>query len=373
MKLLLTACQRGSVNALQPAAKELLRRRHMVTIYATGNDAEAAGFGDLDYQQIHPAPEDYSNLVRGYDLVVVGQSGCNSPDHLFLKAANIHRIPTIMVGSQNNGYVEKLGINPEEFPIVLAVMSDDCLLRLKKEMGDVLGEEAAQRTRVVGWTAFDGYAKMRDGFNEQMRVKFLREMAINPDRRLHVHFTQNVHPQAPYITNKGLSFNEWAQRFNYEMGITRFTFDAAVDLGLEVIVKPHPGEKFHKNYTRELTDTYGSRFTYLEADSCNSQQLILAAYSVTAGRSTCLTEATLLDRNTGGLIPDLGIEWVSSFPPMDVGAIPYTQEWHGIPAVLEQVTSQDEKVVRKLAEDRKKFSVDGNASKRLADIVESFR
>ena len=40
--------------------------------------------------------------------------------------------------------------------------------------------------------------------------------------------------------------------------------------------------------------------------------------------------------------------------------------------VLSQVTSKDEEVVRKLAADRK-FSVDGKASKRLADLVEGYR
>jgi len=35
-----------------------------------------------------------------------------------------------------------------------------------------------------------------------------------------------------------------------------------------------------------------------------------------------------------------------------------------------QVTSKDENIVKSLAENRKKFSVDGKASKRLADLIE---
>jgi hypothetical protein len=163
-------------------------------------------------------------------------------------------------------------------------------------------------------------------------------------------------------------FGEKVKDFLYEQRVTQFTFEAASDLGLKLVVKPHPGEEFDKNYTKELADRHG--FTFIPARACNTQQLMLAAYSVTAGRSTCLTESTLLDRNTGGLIPDMGEEWVSPFPPMALGAIPYTQEWQGIKGVLEQVSSRDEEVVRRLAENRRKFSVDGKASKRLADLVE---
>ena len=100
---------------------------------------------------------------------------------------------------------------------------------------------------------------------------------------------------------------------------------------------------------------------------------MLAAYSVTAGRSTCLAEATLLDRNTGGIIPDMGVHWITPFPPMALGAIPYATGWDGIKSVLEAVTSKDAKVLQELAKNRKKFSVDGKASERLADLVEDLR
>ena len=177
-----------------------------------------------------------------------------------------------------------------------------------------------------------------------------------------------MHPDNDYMSRVDRPYGQKVREFLYELGVTQFTFEAASDLGLKLVVKPHPGEEFDRNYTQELADWHG--FTYISAKACTSQQLMLAAYSVTAGRSTCLTEAVLLDKNVGGIIPDLGEEAISPFPPLALKAIPYTQEWEEIKGVLEQVTSKDENIVKSLAENRKKFSVDGKASKRLADLIE---
>ncbi|MEK6969808.1 MAG: hypothetical protein AABW48_05250 [Nanoarchaeota archaeon] len=369
MNILLTAKQRGSVNVLAPVARELFQRGHDATIYATGNEIEAAGFSELEYKHIHPADSDYSKLVKNYDAVVVGLSGYDTSDGHFLRAANSAGIPTVAVQDQNSNYLERLGVNPADLPTLLALMSDDCVKTARKELGGEMGEEAGKRSRVVGWTAFDNYAKMREDFTDESRVKLLAEVGINPENPVYVHFTQTIHPNTVYMAKVNRLFGQKVRDFLYELGVTQFTFEAASDSGLKLVVKPHPGEEFDRNYTKELANRHG--FTFIPARGCNTQQLMLAAYSVTAGRSTCLTESTLLDRNTGGLIPDLGEEWVSPFSPLALGAIPYAQNWEGIKNILEQVTSKDEEIVRKLAEDRKKFSVDGKASKRLADLVES--
>ena len=62
MKILVTAKQRGSANALAPVAVELRQRGHEITVYATGNTAEAAGFSGLEYEHINPADSYFSQL-----------------------------------------------------------------------------------------------------------------------------------------------------------------------------------------------------------------------------------------------------------------------------------------------------------------------
>lgn len=369
MNILLTAKQRGSANVLAPVARELSQRGHNLKLYATGNETEAAGFSGLEYEHIHPTDSDFSQSVKGYDAVVVGLSGYNTPDGHFLRAANNAGIPTIAAQDQNSNYQGRLGANPADLPTILAVMSEDCIETARSELGGEMGEEAAKRSRVIGWTAFDHYAKMREDFSDETRAELLTSIGVDPENPVYVHFTQTMHPNCAYMARVDKDFGEKVKGFLYEQGVSQFTFEAASDLGLKLVVKPHPGEEFDRNYTKELAGRHG--FTFVPARGCNTQHLMLAAYSVTAGRSTCLTESTLLDRNTGGLIPDMGEEWVNPFPPMALRAIPYTQEWKGIKRVLEQVSSRDEEVVRRLAEDRKKFSVDGKASKRLADLVES--
>lgn len=371
MKLLLTAKQRGSTNVLAPVAKELLQRGHELTLYATGNETEAAGFQGLDYQQINPQDEDYSSLVQGYHAVIVGLSGYNTPDGHFLRAGNSAGIPTIAIQDQNSNYQGRLGNNPEDLPTLLAIMSADCITTAKIELGSAMGEETAKRSRVVGWPAFDHYAKMREDFTIDNKIKLLTNFSINPENPVYVHFTQTMHPNSAYMTKMNISYEQKVKEFLYEQGVVQFTFEVASDLGLRLVLKPHPGEEYKINYTKELADRHN--FIFIPPRACNTQQLMLAAGSVTAGRSTCLTEATLLDKNTGGIIPDMGEEWINPFPPLALGAIPYTKTWTGITEVLKQLTSINENIINKLAEDRKKFSVDGNASKRLADLIESLR
>ena len=54
-----------------------------------------------------------------------------------------------------------------------------------------------------------------------------------------------------------------------------------------------------------------------------------------------------------------------------LGAIPIATTYEDIPQVLRQVSSSDERTNEKLRENRTKFSVDGNASVRIADLAES--
>lgn len=370
MKVLLTASQRGSVNVLAPVARELLKRNHNITIYATGNNSEAAGFTGLDYNHIQPTEDDYKRLVECFDAVIVGQSGYDSPDTLFLKAANSKHIPTISVADQNAGYKARLGNNIDDLPVLLAVMSSDCIKTLKNDLEGEMGEEAARRSKVVGWTAFDNYAEIRDSFSETDRDNLLKRLKIDSDADVYVHFTQNIHPSSDYIVKKDLSFEDYAVNFNYEMRVTRFVFEFASDLGLKLLVKPHPGELYKTNFTKELSDRHG--FKFIDATACDSKELMLSAYSVTAGRSTCLTESTLLDKNTGGFIPDMA-DWIDAFPPLKLDAIPYATDWEKIKDVLEKVTSKDNDVLKELSENRKKFSVDGKASERLVDLIEDLK
>jgi len=369
MKILATAKERGSANAIAPLVVELRKRGHTITVYATGNAAEAAGFASVGYETLIAEDIDYKKVVGGHDIIVTGTSGFQSPDGFFVRAGRQRHIPVISIfGDTNANYKERLSSQAEELPDAIAVMDETCVQTMKKELPAGLAEEAVKRSRVVGWTAFDHYAKMREEFSSERRIELLTYIGINPENPAYVHFTQSAHPHTAYWAKSDRTFGKKVTEFLYEQGVTQFTFEAASDLRLKLAVKPHPGEEFTRNYTKELTDRHG--FTFIPARACNTQQLMLAAYSVTAGRSTCLTEATLLDRNVGGIIPDMGEDWIYPFPALALGAIPYTQKWDDIQTVLKQVTSQDETVVHSLAENRKKFSVDGKASQRLADLIE---
>jgi len=355
---------------LAPLARELIERGHDLTIYATGNENEAAGFQGLDYEHLQLAVYDLSLLTQGYDAVVTGLSGYDTLDGRFLRAANRLKIPTIAVQDMNSNYVLRLGTNPADLPTLLAVMSEDCIETARKELGDEMGEEAAKKSRVVGWAAFDHYAKMREDFTEAKRTELLSSIGINPENPVYVHFTQTMHPEAAYLKRLNKPYTERMENFLYEQGVTQCTFEAASDLGLKLVVKPHPGEEYSRNYTKYLADRHG--FTFIPPSWCSTPELILAANSVTAGRSTCLVEGTLLDRNTGGILPEIKEEELTPFPPVVLEAIPYTLEWRRpIIAVLEMLTNPD--LRKNLAANRKKFSVDGKAAKRLADLVESLR
>lgn len=137
-------------------------------------------------------------------------------------------------------------------------------------------------------------------------------------------------------------------------------------MGLKLVLKPHPREK------DPTTSNLAGRFDHLfiSPDACKTIDLILSSYSVIAGRSTCLTEACLLDRNSAGIVPDISDEELVGFPPLSEKAIPYTQKWDEISSIISLVSSESEADLKQLAERRKRFSVDGKASQCLADLVE---
>jgi len=368
LKILATAKQRGSVNALAPVIQELKKRNHQVSIYATGNEAEAVGFNGLEYQRISPSSEDYTKLIQENDIVLTGLSGFNTPDGEFLRNSIKLKIPVITVADQDINYKTRLGQSLEYFPDLLAVMDKGCIATLKQEFGEQEIEKLQDRIKVIGWTAFDNYSNLREKFTEKDREKLLQELKL--EARIILHFTQNIHPNSDYMKLIAKGQKEKKSFFDYETKLTRKVFETASDLGLRLTIKPHPGERFEINYTLDLTKKHG--FTYLPADSCDTRQLILASDSITAGTSTCLTEACLLDKNTGGLFPDKDEREIKIFPPVALQAIPYTQTWSGIKPTLGIVSSDSGEVKRILAQKRKRFSVDGKASERLVNLIEDF-
>jgi hypothetical protein len=365
MNLLFTAKMSGPAQTLVSPIKELSSRGHDVTVYATGNESEARGFQDIAYRRISPDSIDYRDLLSDIDVLVTGMSGFQSPDGYFVRAANEQGIPCISVADQDTTYVERLGKETQNLPTIIAVMNENCKITMESSLPVSNRADALARTKVVGWSAFDRYAEIKNGFTSQNKSDLLDKLSL--EGPIYVHFTQNIHPQTDYMVRVVRSEQEKQQRFDYEMKSTAVLFSAALNLGIKLVVKPHPGEKFRTNYTKNLVDQH--RFIYLPASACSTQELMLVADSVTSGKSTCLAEAALLDKNTGGIVPD--IDDLTPYPSLAVGAIPYAGTWDGIVGVLEQVTSTDTRVLQKLVEKRKNFSVDGKASKRLADLVES--
>jgi len=369
LKILITAKQTGSVNALALTARKLMRKGHKVIVYATGNSNEAVGFGDLCHYRGQPRESDYLKLVKGFDKVIVGLSGYNTPDGHFLRAANKAQIPTISVQDQDAGYLKRLGNNPNEFPTVLAVMNEECLETIANELKGGVGKELASRAVVVGWTAFDNYGKLKNNFSNKDKKELLEKLNLTSRKKINVHFTQNLHPDSKYMKIQLGTIDEKQNVFDYELKVTTALFEIASDMGLKLIVKPHPSETFTTNHTLDLVNKHG--FTYLPADSCDSKELMLASDSITAGRSTCLTQACLLDKNTGGILPDLDNKEIRPFPPIAQDAIPYTTSWNGIKSVIKFITSTDTQINQMLATKRERFSVDGNATQKLVELIEN--
>lgn len=368
MKILATANRRGPVNTIAPVVKELIARGHELTVYATGNEVESDGFRGIEYRRISPAGDDYDTLVRGHDLVLAGLSGYKSPDGFFVRAANAARIPTVAVQDQNRGYRERLGSREGDLPALIGVMNDECIHRVKEELGGGdMTDEIIRRIRVVGWTAFDHYAQKMKEFGPEDRAGLLARLRLEPCNT-YLYLAQNLHPDTDYMKTMDWTREKKQEDFDYELRVTRAVFGCASDLGLQLAVKPHPGERFEINFTEDLCNKHG--FTYLAASACNTQELMLAADSVTAGKSNAIIEACLLDRNTGAILPDMLYEDIVPFPSVTLDAIPYTREWNGIGELMELVTSSDKETNAELAKKRKRFSVDGKASERLVDGIE---
>lgn len=360
-RILTTAKMRGAVNVLYNPIKELQKIGCQVDIYATGNESERSGFKDLEFQTLQPSEDDYNNLVKKYDLVISGLEDANSSSSKFIKAANENGIPSIAVLDKNIDYQRRIR-SVENIPTILTIMDESCKKTINEELPTELAAEVLGKVRVIGWTAFDDYARKIELFTEEDRAKILKKLRVKSDE-VYVHFTQNTHPRTKSGENASLSSSEKKERFEYEIKVTEAVFQAAADLGLQLIVKPHPAEEAESFL---LAKKYC--FTFIESTACDTQDLMLAADSVTATASNCLTEACLLDRNTAGILP--GVTDLTFSPATSNDAILYAKNWNLIDYTINFVTSPNPVVQEQLREKRKRFSVDGKASARLVDLVE---
>ena len=369
-KILACATHTGSVNAIKPVIGELTSRGHEVTVYATGTEVQAKSFGEIPYTHANLTQDDCDSILKNskYGLVLVGPSGTNTPEYFFLKTASGKKVPSVAVMDLDIGYDERFGHNLEYFPTILSVMDTGCFNTIKKELPNDVAEELIKRARVTGWIIFDNLASLRENFSEENRNTLLTKLGLNPEKNYPVHFTQVIHPETKYMKPVERAFELKQKEFDYELKTTDRIFQIASDLGLKLLVKPHPGEEFETNFTLDLIKKYG--FTYIPAKACDTKQLILSSRSVSGGRTTCIVESCLLDKNTGGLFPELSPEDVAWFPSVTTGAIPYTFEWEKVGEIFRMLNSSDPETNRVLSEQRKRFSVDGKASKRLVDIIE---
>lgn len=387
-KILACATHSGSVNAIKSVTKEFISRGYEVDVRATGNEDQARNFqGFTHYKYGNLNREECDYLIKNSDMVLVGMSGANTPDIFMLESASKYKIPSVAVIDLDTSYQEKLGSNPDYFPTILSVSNKKCLETIRNSFPDrpEIAEELIKRTRITGWTIFEYLAELRENFSEKSREEFLHKIGLNPDENYHVHFTQNLDPETEYlkrhINSSQELYEKWSKIFNYETGTTRRIFEIAFDIGLKnIIVKPHPGEKTKHQHTLNLARKYG--FTYLPGfaflddsvsvpeNKIDNKLLMLSAKSLSAGRTTCLDEACILDKNIGGLFPELGTKDVAEYSSVTNCAIPYTFEWDGVGAILFNINSTDEYINNEMRERRKRFSVDGKASKRLVDIIE---
>ncbi len=377
MKILLTAKQRGSTNALAPVARELQRRGHQLQIYATGNKQEAAGFGDLSYQRIDEGePDYYHSLVEGYDALISGLSGDTTGDGSFIRAGNRAGIPSLAILDQNNNYQERFGGEIGNLPTLIAVMDEMCLPRIQRELGmkmatEKMAKEVERRIKVTGWTAYDHLSQAREEFSDEQREALRKQLVGDSDAPLFVYLSQNIHPSTEYMRTVSWEERKKVDFFRYEMEVTRAVLEEAKEHDVSLIVKPHPGERASVNFTEQLVRSYRNTH-FLPAEACKTQDLLLTAAGVFAGRSSCLAEACLLDRHVGAVLPELAEEEREAFLPVTLRAIPSAEYWCDVPTLVETIiyASQDEETNQTLARNRKRFSVDGKASERIADIVE---
>jgi len=369
-KILVTAKQRGSVNAVVGVIRELDRRGHSVDVYATGNDNEVAGFEGISYTRVDKpdfSDEDASDIIqRGkYETVISGLTGYNTPDGTFIRATNRLNIKNIGVNDQDGNYVDRFGtsIYGDGIPFRISLMDDGCLETMANELSEEMTKVAKERARVIGWTAFDSFAEDRERFSSEDRKRILESIGLEIENKVYLHATQNV---------------PGTGHFGYEIRAAEEILRIAPDLKLKLVVKPHPGEEDGK-FSRMLAERYGH--FYVPAKACNTKDLVLSSDAVTAGRSTMLNEACLLDRNVGGIFQPIkekelgeGLEFYgefwSGFPSIKSNALPYVLESDKIPQLFGKLTSKEQPVLNELSEQRKKFSVDGKASERLADLVE---
>ncbi|MAG26898.1 hypothetical protein CMI47_15270 [Candidatus Pacearchaeota archaeon] len=359
-KILVTGQHLGSTSALADPARTLMQRGHDLTIYTTGDDSQVKGFQDLPYERVEP--EDHKGLLKGHDLLLAGLSGQATHDGAFIRAANALGMPSIGVNEINQSWPDRLscleGENLDGIPSLITVTGTSEIETMQSTLPEMIAAIAVERVRFIGWTAYDNFPQLKKSFTPQDRDRTLKAISHSPDQPLYFHGTQNTSPP------------KRPEFLPYEQSLTHAVLDVAQRIGMQLLVKPHPGEKDSPDpgFTEKVTREYGHRF--IPSDACETRDLVLSADTVTIGRSNLLLDACLLDRNTGAFLPDVPEDYIQgSLPPVSLEAIPVARTWEEIPQLFYTLTDPQNQT--NLAENRKRFSTDGKASERLANLVET--
>lgn len=367
LNLLVTGKLRGPTNALNPVCRELERRGHSLAIYATGNKLEGLGFKGLNYSHLDSNSIDFNSMLNGLDGVVVGLSGIDSPDMAFLKEAKQRSIPVVALQEQNTSYSLVIDEDSENLPDAIGLVLEASKDRIRVELNPQVAEELIKRSRVVGFTAYDAFQRMKDEFAEEDRERVLTTMGLNPTLRYHLHFSRNILPHSKYMQSLRMTDAQKSESYEYEVRVTRAVFKAARDLELHLIERPHPGEDLEFGISKRLSEEFGF---YHSTEDLEGFRLMLSASSVSSVYSGSIGEATILDRPTAGIVPDMPQDKINLLPALGLNAVPYSHSFFEIPGVLKHITSPDEQIQRALANQRKVFSTDGKATLRFADLVE---
>lgn len=361
-KILATAKNRGSINVLEKSVRLLREKGYEVDFYLTGTKKETAGLKEGYIIKRFSGVKECMRELKNYDFLLTGLSGKDSDgtwtnDTHFIRAANRLGIKSVGVNDWDDNWKNRID-GLEGIPSKISIMDKRGIETMTKQLSPEIAEEVIKRVEVIGWTAYDDFAQIREQFrpeNKKSLLEDLTKLGIKIQEPIYFHATQNVH------------IEEDPNFFEYESKVTEAVFKVAADFKKKLVIKPHRGEK--ERFTEEKVKEYGHIF--IPSTGCDTKELMLSSRSITAGRSACLREGCLLDINTGGILPGFEYKDIASHPPIVVGAIPYTLVWEGIPTVLGKVTSDNPEVLKKLAKDRKRFSVDGNASQKLVGLIEN--
>ena len=316
-KILFVAQSRGSLEVLEPLARELLRRGRDVEILTAGSSTET-GMGDLASRRIESSSQhDLAESLQTAGLLIAGVTGSHSVEAQLCALARLRNIRSIGILDNIDNLSARLPGDKAAFPDLLVLsgglskayfdqepivwlMSRQRFLQVDNLRRASAARRRAEFERIGRSDMLHRIFAFRDLYVPSRfdRAKLVADVVSGKDK-LVIFYAQTIPPGSPYWQSYGHGEAELAEIYAGSLIVASKAL-ATLRRFAQVcpLVRPHPGDNTDTSFM--MAKAFGC--LYLPAESGHSLDLAMAAGHAVTSASSMIDQGPFHGVRTAALL-----------------------------------------------------------------------